>query len=212
MLLTPWFAVSAGIVIAASLALVTPHAALTFPPPVSGHCARADCGAASGTPQGRAGRQPATKRGVKLQLPRSGARSRTVTDRQGQVSVDYETLAERPGHFSIMIMIVARRSLGSWQLSFALHGGHVEDVLAGWAKWRRAGRDGLVVYGSPAPWPRSGDNRATIVVFGAGSPGRPAGCVFDGAACTFHAISRPRHGWPHGWRHWDGFSRIAAGR
>jgi len=41
--LSPWFAVSLGILIAASLALAEPRAALSFPPSSGSHCGQAAC-------------------------------------------------------------------------------------------------------------------------------------------------------------------------
>src|SRR5215831_17149255 len=46
MLLTPWFAVGAGIVVAVSATLAAPRAVLVFPPQASGRCADVGCHAA----------------------------------------------------------------------------------------------------------------------------------------------------------------------
>jgi hypothetical protein len=52
-MLTPWFAVSVGLVVATSLTLAAPHPALSFPAPRTGSCVLANCGVLSPQPSGR---------------------------------------------------------------------------------------------------------------------------------------------------------------
>ena len=77
-MLTPWFAVSVGIVTATSLTLATPHPALTFPPSLSGRCV--DAGCATSTPAAAAPR-PAIKHEVRL--PAIQQRDANISVRHG---------------------------------------------------------------------------------------------------------------------------------
>ena len=180
-LLTPWFAVSAGIVIATSLTLATPHPALTFPPSKTGRCSVAGCSSPSAPP---AAPSPAIKHQVRLPGPGSDAKVRLAG-----VKVEYELMSGPHHSFIAVIVIESRRRLGDWELRFALPGGSIDHVM--WAKWQHEGTDGVVVTGSPLPWRGSDDNKARIVIFGAGRPKRPTSCELDGETCTFRAM--PKH-------------------
>ena len=48
MLMTPWLAAGAGVVVAAALALHVPHAELTYTPNAPGACSLAECGTIAG--------------------------------------------------------------------------------------------------------------------------------------------------------------------
>lgn len=181
---TPWFAVSVGIVIATSLTLARPHPALTFPPSVGGRCFRARCGSPPTSPSAPG---PAIKHGVILTGPRPGANARLAG-----VKLEYGLLSSHGNHFMSVILIVSRHSLGWWQLRFSLPGGKVDDIM--WAKWRSEGQAGIIVMGSPAPWSGSADgssvNETRLIVIGTGTPAWPAGCRFDGASCHFRHNNR----------------------
>ena len=194
-MLTPWFAVSVGIVIATSLTVATPHPALTFPPSQSGRCV--DAGCASASPRHSAPK-PAIKHEVRLPATQQRPVSVSVRHRFG-VRLEYELLPRPYGQFTAVIVIVSRRSLGRWSLKFALPGAQIKSII--WADWRREGSDGVLVSGSPLPWPRSGANEARIVVFGAGTPVGPASCFFDGGSCRFIALSAGDQHDPSGWPH-----------
>ena len=198
-MLTPWFAVSVGIVTATSLTLATPHPALTFPPSLSGRCV--DAGCATSTPAAAAPR-PAIKHEVRL--PAIQQRDANISVRPAGVKLWYELVPRQDGSFMAVIVIVARKALGRWRMEFTLPGAQIESIM--WAKWQPEGSHGVFVSGSPLPWPRSGANQARIVVFGTGSPRWPTGCAFDGGSCKFLPLSsasqRDRAGWPHpsaGW-------------
>jgi hypothetical protein len=179
-LMTPWFAVSVGIVIATSLTLARPHPALTFPPSKTGRCAAAGCSTPSSPPDAPS---PAIKEGAKLPIPRSDANVRL-----SGLKVEYQLIPGPRHGFIAVIVIDSRRRLGDWELSFALPGASIDHVM--WAKWRHRGADGVVVTGSPLPWGESSDNEARIVVFGTGGPQGPTSCEFDGVSCTFRAMPK----------------------
>src|SRR5262245_41459985 len=190
---TPWFAVSIGIVIATSLTLARPHPAVTFPPIKTGRCVQAACPSPAVAPS-----RPSTaiKHGIELQIPGSD-----VNPRLARVRVEYGLLWSGHHHFTAMILITGRRALARWQLSFGLPGATIEHIM--WADWRPVGQAGVVVSGSPSPWPRSrsnGDNTARIVIMGTGTPGQPTRCVFNGASCTFRALKDSGSGSQHGYK------------
>jgi hypothetical protein len=213
-MLTPWFAVSAGIVIAASLTLARPHPALTFPHPKSGRCIYAGCASPSPAPSGRV---PAIKHEVRLPQP------------NGPPKVEYKLLRRNHDHFMAVILIIGHRSLNNWRLRFVMRGAAIYDIWGATA-WRPDGHGGVIVSGSPSPWQKSGDNEARIIVFGtrgtggtggtAGAghtggtwtPARPTGCEFGNLPCSFralpeeagHSLSRQVHHEPgsrQSWRH-----------
>ncbi len=183
-LLTPWFAVSVGIVVATTLTLAAPHPALTFPPTKSGHCVQVRC---SQAPPAAKGRAPAIKQDTPLPAAQLPAKQQTTANVRAAVKVEYELLPPRGDHFMAVILIMGRKSLGKWSLRFTLPGAQIESIM--WARWAHAGRDGVLVSGSPLPWPRSGANEARLVIFGKGKPGWPGGCSFDGGGCTFRKLT-----------------------
>jgi thiamine-monophosphate kinase len=187
-MLTPWFAVSVGLVAATSLTLAAPHPALSFPAPRTGSCVLANCGVFS-SPQ-PSGRHPAAAHEDPL-TSRATARS--------TVRVEYAEQSEHKGQFMAVIVIIGRHPLKHWTLEFSLPGAQIKSIW--WAPWRRDGANGVIVSGSPLPWPRSGANEARIVIAGVGTPSGPTGCLFDHASCTFRALTgeTPKHGhWPFG--------------
>lgn len=184
-LLTPWFAVSVGIVVATSLTLAHPHPALTFPPSKIGHCQKAGCSSTSPRPLPP---RAADKREARLP-PRSG------------VKVEYQLFPKNKNHFMAVIVIASRKPLGRWSLGFVLPGAHIDRII--WAKWQRHGVYGVLVTGSPPLWARSGANEARLVLFGTGAPSSPTGCVFDHAVCKFGALSTDSP-YPGGSRHRHG--------
>jgi hypothetical protein len=183
-MLTPWFAVSVGIVVATALSLAAPHPALTFPPTKSGHCAQTDCSTSSPLAKGRA---PAIKKDAPLHATQLPGRQRTTANVRAAVRVEYQLMRRQHHQFIAVILIIGHKSLGKWNMQFTLPGAQIASIL--WARWARDGNDRLMVSGSPLPWPRSAANKARIVVFGSGTPGWPSRCTFDGEACTFRKLT-----------------------
>jgi hypothetical protein len=188
---TPWFAVGVGIVIAASLTLAAPRAALTFPSTKSGHCAQIGC---TVTHSRLAGPSPAIKREVKLHLSkRHGDLLAGLMPASGiarVVQVQYGLLPRFNDRFVAVIVIIGHKPLGKWSLRFVLPGAHIGSLM--WADWAPIGPNGVLVEGAPSPWPRSAANEARIVIFGSGAPSWPRACVFDGRTCVFRGLSRTR--------------------
>jgi hypothetical protein len=184
-LLAPWFAVSLGIVIAASLSLAAPRAALSFPP-AKGHCGQAGCTntqhkagrATSGTgPTAAVNRQP-TSREPKGRDDGSGR----------SVVVRYRLLTQRRGQFMAMIQISGRRPLGDWRLKFSLPGARIKSVM--WGQWTAGGAGAVTVYGVASPWPRSSPDRVRLVISGSGTPQWPRRCAYNRVRCVFRRLGR----------------------
>ena len=193
-MLTPWAAVSLGIVLAASLTLATPRAVLTFPQSRPARCQSTNCGAAGSGQNGSP--LPTAKVGIKFPRIRTGPVSGVAAGHsshplprsaRGKVQVQYALLPRYSDHFIAVIVITSRRPLGDWTLRFAIPGSQIKLVM--WAKWRPLGDDGGIVSGPPWPSARSGADRTRIVIMGIGAPGLPRGCVFDGARCSFRDFS-----------------------
>jgi hypothetical protein len=196
--LSPWFAVSLGIVIAASMTLAEPHTVLSFPPSKASQC-EPGC---TGPAPGRAGgpglpASPAAAKDDKLPS-RVAASARAAPRRGGKVAggkvaggrpnghshgieVRYGLLREGMGRFMAMFVIKDSKSLGSWTLQFTLPDSKVFSIM--WGKWTGGSSGPVVVQGMPSPWPRSAPDQARIVVIGTGSPGWPSNCAFDGRPC-----------------------------
>ena len=187
-MLTPWFAVSVGIVVATSLTLTAPHPALTFPAPKTGRCVH--CGAAT---RQATGHNPMSKHVNPLTAGPAGGR------RAAAVEVKYAEQPMHKGQFMALIVIIGHHALKNWTLRFSLPGADVDTIM--WAKWRPDGTDGIIIRGSPLPWRQSGASEARIVIAGTGTPGAPTDCFFDSAPCRFRAVTdeTPKHGrWPFG--------------
>ena len=194
--LAPWFAVSLGLVIAASLAVVEPSAALSFPPSKGSPCVPSGCAnpkpdlARSGglVTRAPAASGPGRRHGPAIDWPSAGRIPVQVQRYTTGVRISYGLASENHGHFMAMLLITAQRPLGKWTLKFSLAGARIKVIMGG--KWGFASPDSVVIAGSPSPWPRSAPNQARIVVFGTGSPRWPRACFYDSARCTFAALTR----------------------
>ena len=186
LLVTPWFAAGAGFVIAAGLALNSPHTVLTYRPdttPCVGHCNGS--GQASGSmKQGAPGVQIKTASPART-APAARDRSGS-TARHGQTggrhhpgspapsagpSVGWKVLFEKYGQFSALITIPSGQAAHAWSLQFAIPGTKITKVWG--AQWQPSASDGGL---------------ATMLgrQQGGGGP---------------QARSGPGPGWP-GWRQW----------
>ncbi len=213
-LMTPWLSAGAGIVVAAGLALNVPHAVLTYSPTYpAAKCQRPAC--TSAVPRQRAGRGlAATSPGVRprrtgrarahrqagsgvgpaapaitpARPPATPSHARRPESRyRGPVDVRYQTMQRWPTGFTALITITGRADLGGWRLAFRYPGAHIDSVTG--AKWvARDGADRGVASAVPWPWGQPAGNQVRILIIANGTPGKPAGCKFDGASCRFGAI------------------------
>jgi hypothetical protein len=191
--LAPWFAVSLGVVIAASLTLAAPHASLSFPPTKGGSCESVACPNTRHDLVKREPRRPPATEGRgdrRLPAPKTGRLpGRAVAAAPHQpagVRIRYGLLREQAGHFMAMIVINGQKSLGPWALEFALPRARISVIM--WAKWAFKSSGLVIIDGIPSPWPRSSPDQARIVIFGTGKPQRPVSCLFTGVRCAFEPL------------------------
>jgi hypothetical protein len=204
-LVTPWFAAGAGIVVAALLAVESPHQVLSFGPPVYQHCSSQHCTAGvRPTPGSLAGSTPGVpiKHAQPANVRRAavgphafaGEPARSAGNRAAPahppaapvVTVHFQLLGRhRPGYRGFAALITLQGSKpGDWTLRFVLPGAQIERVWG--AHWRPSpSDDGGTATGQPWPWPHSDGDQARIAILGTGTSGPPTGCVFDGARCSF---------------------------
>jgi hypothetical protein len=195
LMVTPWFAASAGIVIAAALA-VDSSAALTYVPNAPGvRCPVSSCVDSAPNQPDVATASP----GVKLktgQAPGTGAPAgpdhRNVA---GAVyRLGYQVVRRWQGGFIAMITLPDDLRPGPWRLRLAFPSARVDLVWG--ATWRPSG-DGAAGTATGS-WPSAGGRDQDIpgldgqeladrqlVIFATGRPRPPSGCRLDGARCSF---------------------------
>jgi len=184
MLMTPWLAAGAGVVVAAALALHVPHAELTYTPNGPGACSLAECGTIAGGTVAPA--QPAGHgRAAELRQRKKDRTTRRRTRapgwhpaRPGRLQVRYQTLRSGPSGFTGLITLSGREVRGSWQLTFRYPGARVVSIDGG--AWTVS--DGVVTVtglGNGAA-----GRTAAITLQASGLPSGPIQCTFDGVACT----------------------------
>jgi hypothetical protein len=195
---TPWFAAGMGILIAATLVLESPTDAVLSYGPISPGVPCRTHGCRATGPRHEPDSLAIAKPGVRLKVARTrrsgaaGGQSRRPASpaapaaaAPGAVTVSFRVVQQGLGGFIAIITVSGSRSLGDWTLGFTIPGASIKGV--GGARWRGdASGDGGVAQAQPEPWrqSRSPAKIARIVVFGTGTPGRPAGCTFDGTSCV----------------------------
>jgi hypothetical protein len=203
-LVNPWFAAGTGLVIAAGLALYSPHKVLTFLPNEThpALCATHSCNLG-----GKSSGSVATSRpGIPIKADRHSD-SRALDSRAGtvgdsRISVHLAVTRRHEGKFVAVITLRSKHKLGSWRLAFSLPGAKIEMVVG--ADWQANGLHG----GTASPLLQQGGGGADggaqgnssglsdwqdrpngrvvqFWVIGTGSAAGPAGCVFNGHSCHF---------------------------
>jgi hypothetical protein len=157
LMMTPWFAAGAGIVIAAAMAAGS-QAALTYAPSDPGtRCPVSGC--ASPAP----GPRPAAEAGYQL---------------------GYQVIRRRPSGFVAMITIPGDLKRGTWSLQFGFPSARVDRVSGAlWQPWRNG--HGGTALGS-WPWRGRGRGDAhQLTVSATGRPTDPSRCRLDGISCGY---------------------------
>jgi hypothetical protein len=126
MLVTPWFAAGAGFVIAAALALNSPHTVLTYRPKIM-PCAGSGCA--------EPGALPTTRPNVQLKRvkPAPVIKSHSAAPGPGAGSagpqVGFHVVGQRDGEFTAIVTIPGQQARHGWHLSFRFPGRHVTQVF-----------------------------------------------------------------------------------
>lgn len=208
LLVSPWFAAGAGVVIAAGAFVYAPHARLEIMiPNKTLPCVVAGCP----EPQGAAPPVPAgSGNGTVTASPaKSAAPSRPARRHAAGVTVSYTRLWNYGGRFSMLIKVRSKHPIGAWSLTFAIPGAsHLWVVGAAWqSSWpdggtasgpgggsmqSSSGADGGFVWGSEQPngdrgQPGWDGNTVMFMVQGNGAGVAPVGCVYNRASCQFSA-------------------------
>jgi len=196
LMLTPWFAASAGIVIAVALAVDSP-AALNYVPNGPGmRCPASGC-------VGQAPSQPdvaTASPGVRLKTgPAPGAPASADPGHRhpaGAVyQLGYQVVRRWQGGFIAMITLPGDLRPGPWSLRLAFGSARVDQVWG--AIWQPSG-DGdagtatgswLPIRGHDPDIPGLDGHQGLVgrelVIFASGRPTPPPGCSLDGARCDF---------------------------
>jgi hypothetical protein len=212
LLVTPWFAAAAGFVIAAALALNSPHTVLTYRP---------------NTQLCRICKQATPQRGS-LATAAPGVRLKPATPAHGHggpktlghgsavgLGISFRVVWRKDGSFGAIITVPAAQARRGWSLRFDIPGTRITQVWG--AQWQPAagGRGGLASMSahteppgsSPPPggpgrrkhrWPghepqsgsagsqtQPGAQDARFLVVASGSPVTPVGCVLNRVVCHF---------------------------
>jgi hypothetical protein len=199
--MTPWFVAGMGVLITATLVLESPtDAVLSYGPPAGSPCGAPGC--VRTTPRHAHGSlasrpsvplEPTVRPTSRTRHAARGARAtqptlppRRVPAGPSAVTVSFRVVSQDHHGFIAMITMYSQDSLGDWTLGFAIPGASIKGV--GGARWRSSGADSGVAQAQQSPWlrSRSGATMARFMVFGAGLPGHPVSCSFDGRDCAFN--------------------------
>jgi hypothetical protein len=194
LMVTPWFAVATGFVVAAGLWVYSPHAELRFPNGAVGEvpCKKpSDCQLPSTQNRG----VPASSATLPITSAVKSA-GRIPTSRPRHLT--YRVFWQSQGRFAMLISLSGKHVPRTWRLTFALPGDDIIGVDG--AGWKATGSDeGTVTWpaadasgqtpgpagdgsSGTAPWAKAG---AGFVVVAAGAPIAPIDCSFNGATCKF---------------------------
>jgi len=150
LLVTPWFAAGAGFVIAAALALNSPHTVLTYRPNTS-KCST--CTLPGLPPTAKPGLHVNAAKPVK---PARAGRGRVATG-VGPASttgpeIGFRVIWQRDGAFAAIITVPAAQARHGWNLRFVLPGRRIIQVLG--ANWQPApgANGGLASMLTSQPW------------------------------------------------------------
>jgi hypothetical protein len=196
LLVSPWFAAGAGVVIATGAIIYVPHTNLDFGNAINViHCKQAEC--RQSVPE----QAPGMAAGI-------GGEQITVSPSAPTVPVgmtfSYQVLYQSEYDFSIQITVRARQDPGPWKLSFVIPG--ARHVYVYGAPAQLFGLDGVTVSSVGARTQSASFAQISGLEFGGagessqygyilqfqvrgmGTPGTPSQCSYNGALCTFKGL------------------------
>jgi hypothetical protein len=194
LLVTPWFAAGAGVVIAAALAVDSP-AALTYAPNSPGlpgvRCAASDCAQPS---PGRAPAVATASPGVPLlrgtprqDSPANPANPGPPLGAGPVYKLGYEVVQRWASGFIAVITLPGNANPGAWNLRLSFPSARVDRVWG--ALWQPSPGGGGTALG---PWPWRGRTTGQekpggrqMTLSATGVPTSPSGCTLDGSTCSF---------------------------
>jgi hypothetical protein len=192
LMLTPWFAAGAGIVIAAAVAVGSP-AALTYSPTSPGvRCSANPCAGPAPDRPDVATASPGVVLQVRGGQPRGAGAARSGPPRsakaggRGGYQVGYQVIGARRHGFVAIITMPGDLTPGSWSLAFAFPSARVDRVWG--ALWQASGNGAGGTARGPLQWtghaPEAPGARQ-FVVLASGSPTAPSSCRLNGVSCSF---------------------------
>jgi hypothetical protein len=184
LMVTPWFAASAGIVIAVALAVDSPAALMYVPNGPAVRCPASGCGGPAYSPPGVTTQTP----GVKLQTGTAPGAAGTGTPARAVYQLGYQIIRGQKGDFIAVITLPADLKPGAWSLRLGFPSARVDRVWG--ARWQpsRHGHVGTAT-GSWRPHGHNPHDRGLdgrqLMIFAVGTPTLPSGCRLDGISCDF---------------------------
>jgi hypothetical protein len=175
LVVTPWFAAGAGLMIAAAVAIGSPPA-LTYGPAVPE--LRCSAGGCTGLAQGHRPGLAAAGPGVALQ---DGGGAASAGRRPGAPAVgvpyervEYQIITDGLPGFVVVITLPGGLKPGSWHLQFGFPAARIDRVWG--ARWQPSGN-------GQAGTATGRGHRLTV--WADGAPAAPSGCRLDGVRCGF---------------------------
>jgi hypothetical protein len=205
LLVTPWFAAGAGFVIAAALALNSPHAVLTYRPNTSKCSTCTAPGSPENAKPGTVFKPPKPARPAKVGRKSGAARHGAVV--AVGPAVDFQVVWSRNGEFAAIVTVPTQQASRGWRLRFEIPGRRIIQVFG--AKWRPGpgGHGGVAsmfdfqlgpprhsgrrthpdgqpkVPGVSGGFGHWGPEQLKFLVTAQGAPVTPAVCVLNGVNC-----------------------------
>jgi len=187
LMVTPWFAASAGMAIAAALAVESP-AALTYAPSPGVLCPAGGCAdSATGQPH-----VATAAPGVKLNVGPAPKTATTASPGRRHAAgavyrLGYRVVRRWHGGFVAVITLPGDMNPGPWSLQLAFPSARIDQIRgARWQPWGDG--DAGTATGSWTP-PRGhdrdsrGQDARELVIRATGAPAPPSSCSLDGASC-----------------------------
>jgi len=186
LMVTPWLAASAGIVIAAALAVDAPTALTYVPNSPAMRCTASGCASPTASPPDVATARPGER--LKTSPVPRAATPPGAGRRHAVYQLRYHVARRRARGFVAVIIMPSDMKPGTWILRLAFPSARVDQVWG--ARWEpsRHGHAGTAT----GSWPLRGhgpggdgpDGRM-LMIFATGAPTLPSGCRLDGARCGF---------------------------
>jgi hypothetical protein len=184
LMVTPWLAASAGIVIAAALTVDSPAALIYVPNGPAVRCPASGCPGTTSGPPGVTTDVP----GVQLNTGTAPDAGRPgTTGRHRPYRVGYRVVGSWPQGFVAVITLPADLKPGAWSLRLAFPLARVDHVRG--ARWQASGHGQAgTATGSWRPHGQApGDPGLAgrqLTVFAVGTPTLPSACRLDGVSCV----------------------------
>jgi hypothetical protein len=186
LMVTPWLAASAGIVIAAALTVDSPAALIYVPDGPAVRCPANGCPGATSSPPGVTTDVPGVqlKTGTAPGAARPGAPGRHHAPYQ----LGYRVVRRWPWGFVAVITLPADLKPGAWSLRLGFRSARIDHIRG--ARWQPSGHDQAgTATGSWRPHGHApggqGVDGLQLTVFAVGTPTLPSDCRLDGVRCVF---------------------------